>query len=91
MFTYTKQPAETIVGIGIDYEKRLASTETISSQTVTAATADITIDSSYIDGTQVLATISGGADGDSVELTYTATTSIGQILEGEILVKIKEK
>lgn len=96
MFKLKKQPAERIVGVAVDFAARLAATETISTGAVTSAlisgtdvTAVVLTDVGKA-GTSVVATVAGGTDGCVYKLTYVATGSLGNILESEIQMTVKE-
>jgi hypothetical protein len=89
MFTFSKQPGETIADIGIDFTTRFPSGATIVSHTVTCATEGIVV-SSRVNGMQVLATLTGGEDGQRYKIEYSATGSNGSIRMAEIMLTIKE-
>jgi hypothetical protein len=89
MFTFFKQPGETVVDVGIDFSSRFPATATIVSHAVTCATAGIVV-SSRVSDKQVLATVSAGADGQRYKIDYAATGSNGSVRQAEIMLQVKE-
>lgn len=97
MHRFVKQPAE-VVTLAVDFAGvPLGTGEAISAAEVLAAyTADgsdasaLLVGGAQISGSQVLQTISGGADGDVVRLTYRATTSEGHVYEEDLTVIVRE-
>ena len=92
--SFVKQPSE-IFPISIDFSRRLASGETISSKTVTAATggADATatvITSSAINGDSIDITVKAGTDGTVYTITVKVTTSSSNVFEDEITMTVTE-
>lgn len=106
MHKLKKQPGETLVGVSIDFAARLAVGETVSTGTAIASlmtgtgseygaepdpnTNTLTSTDVSVDGTKVLATISKGYTGCIYKVTYTANGSLGNVLESEIKVTVKE-
>ncbi len=89
MFLLTKRVGETLQNVGIDFSDRLLSTETISTGSASCTTAGIVTGSAY-STTQVVCDLAAGVDGNEYVIEYTATGSLGSILEAEILLCIKE-
>ena len=92
---FVKQPSE-IFPITLDFSRRLATGETISSKTVTAAivgggdaTATV-IDSSAIDGTEINITVKAGSDGVEYKITVKITSSASNVFEDEITMTVTE-
>lgn len=96
MFKFKKQPTERIVGVAIDFGQRLATSETLPTGTVSSALVSgtevtpVVLTDTGKSGTSVVATVAGGTDGCVYKLTYVATGSLGNILESEILMTVKE-
>lgn len=98
MHKLKKQPAETSVGVGIDFSRRLATGEILSTGTITASVVsgsgavvgDITISGKTINNTSMIGTIAGGKDGCVYKLTYLVTGTVGNILESEIKLTVKD-
>ena len=95
--TVTKQPAETFKRF-IDFVRRLAEGETLSTVTVTSkhsvTGADTTvaiISAPAINGTKGEARLSAGVTGDSHVVQIRVTTSLGNTLEDEFLLLIREE
>lgn len=88
MFSFTKQPGETIADIGIDFTNRFPAATTLVSHTVTCTTAGIVV-SSRISGMQALATITAGTDGQRYTIVYTVTGSNGSVRMAEISLLVK--
>jgi hypothetical protein len=90
---FFKQPDE-VETISMDYTRRLNSTETISSLSVTAATiagVDATstlIASSSISGVYCYAKIQAGTNNTKYKITFKATTSEGNIYEEDVLLTV---
>lgn len=63
-------------------------TDTISARTVTAQ-AGLTVDSSSIDGTKVVVTVSGGTLSKDYELSCKITTAGGETIEAIALVSVR--
>ena len=93
----TKQPSEKFP-ITVTFAAELASSESVSSATVTARNSMTNESSSLIvlsgavtvNTPNVTQTITGGVNGTRHVLTFKATTSLGNIYEGEIELLIKE-
>jgi len=94
--TLTKQPSE-IFSFNMDFGKMLASTETISTRTVTAvisgtstdATSTV-IDSSAISSSIIQVKVKAGATGTSYKITIKITTSTGNVFEDEVTMTVTE-
>lgn len=94
--TFTKQPSE-IFTVTMDFSRRLAESETISTKTVTAIitttltdATDTVISSSAIDGTDVDVKVKGGTTGLSYKITIVITTSTGNVFEDEITMTVTD-
>ena len=92
-----KQPNETFP-IFVDFVRRLATGETLSSKTVTSeklsdgtdSTATLLLDLA-IDGTKVLVRLKkAGADGEDHRVTFHAVTNLTNEVEDEIDVNVRE-
>ena len=97
MNNFNKQPSETFP-IAIDFSEVLGNAETISLRTVTASihyggSGDATstvIDSSLISLDNVDVTVKGGTSGLTYKITTKITTSLGNISEEDVLMKVME-
>lgn len=83
--TLTKQPAETRL---LAMEFAVGRTETLASVVSAtsvrlAGTGNITISAPAVVGNEVRLSISGGAAGDLHKVTVVVSTGMGQTLEGE--------
>ena len=94
--SFVKQPSE-IFPISIDFSRRLASGETISSVTVGAiivsTSADATatvISSSAINDTAIDITVKSGTDGAVYTITIKITSSSANVFEDEITMTVIE-
>lgn len=88
----TKQPSERI-RISMDYKNILTSGETIVSYTKSVEPTDIVVEEENInaDGKSIILIVSGGVDGVTYRFEFTATTSTAQILEGDGILKVKDR
>jgi len=95
MQTYQKQPDEREY-IAIDFVNRLSDNETLSSVSVKCYDSDGNdvssdmVESPTVSGTQVKVWIKDGTDGENYYLKVLATTSTGAILEGDLLIVVRE-
>ncbi len=94
-----KQPSETRT-FSIDFGALLSAGETINgagpapvvtSQIRGGGTTDLTIGSPAVVGTTVEFTVAGGTDCKVYRIECLITTSSGQILEGDGMLRIKDK
>jgi len=95
--TVTKQPAESFKRF-IDFARRLQTTESVTGVTVTsknqvtgADTTTAIISAPAINGTKGEARLSAGVTGDSHVVQIRVTTSLGNTLEDELLLLIREE
>lgn len=89
MFILEKQPDEILKGVGCDFKNRLDTGEVLISGTITGTKANFVSNIGYND-TQVTCTITGGVHGENIKLEVRALGSLGNYLDGDILVKIRE-
>mgnify|MGYP003394200093 CR=1 len=89
MFLLTKRTGEVLQNVGIDFSDRLLTGEIISSGTATCATTGIVTNAGKND-TQVYCDLSAGADGTEYEIEYTATGSLGSVLECVVLLCVSD-
>jgi len=87
MFPLVKSDEQAIVNTGIDFKERLQKDETILSFSVDDGGSGIA-SNAKIDGTQVLATISGGEIGQTYIVTFSMVGSKGTIDNGKIVVYV---
>jgi len=87
MFPLVKSDEQSIVNTGIDFRERLQENETILSFSVSDGGSGIA-SNAKVDGTQVLATISGGEIGQSYIVTFSMVGSEGTIDSGKIVVYV---
>jgi hypothetical protein len=80
-----KDPDETVRYI-IDWSE--IGDDTIESFTLTVSSGTVTIGDTDFDDTHVFALISGGADAETATLAHSITTTLGQVLEKTITLKI---
>ena len=93
--THTKQPAEK-EKITVDFANRLATSETLSSVTVTSilviddsdTTATI-ISGAVYSGTKISFYVNAGTNGQNHKITISVGTSDAQILEEDIYLNIR--
>jgi len=91
-----KQPDETRV-FTLDFSNLMGTSETIASiDTVYSefrgeSTTDLTITNQSISGQTVLIQIAGGTDRHAYRVECTITTSTGQVLQGDGVLKITDK
>jgi hypothetical protein len=98
MFSFSKQPGETIIGVGIDFSPRINASETLTVLTVTSVLLSgvetvgsaLTITNKAVSGSIAACTLSGGYDSCTYKLTYRVTGTEGSVLESEIKLKVKE-
>jgi hypothetical protein len=83
-----KDPQD-VLDYGRDWSDWLADGETISSHTVTPT--GVTVDSSSIVGTQVVAWCSGGTNGDLATLRFHITTSAGRQHDRTLKLLLRER
>jgi len=89
MFFLTKRVDEVLQNVGIDFTDRLLTGETILTGTATCSTTGIVTGKGKND-TQVYCDLSVGVDGSEYEIEYTATGSLGSILQAVLLLCVKE-
>jgi len=85
-----KQPGETRE-FSMDFSNLLASSETISSPTVTSTPAGLTIGSATISSGKVLFDISSGTHPVRYRIEVTVTSSGGSTLVGDGILKVSDK
>jgi hypothetical protein len=93
---FLKQPAETYT-VAIEYAGKLPSGATIVSGTVAAVRLDtgatdntvLASTTATISGTQVRAKVQAGTDGLDYRLTFAVTLSTGDLLEDDLVMKVK--
>ena len=98
MITIDKQPSEDLV-YGIDFADEIASGVSLSSITWSAkrldtlATDNTVLQSTTgtVSGTEGRCKIIDGVDGVDYQLTSIATLSDGNVLEDEILMRVRER
>jgi hypothetical protein len=83
IFPFNKTPEQTVVGVGIDFANEFAPGEVVSTFSVTDGGTGVVADSRK-DGTVVLATFTGGAPGQTVDIIYAATGDQGSHYGGTI-------
>lgn len=88
---YTKDP-DAVLDWKFDWSRWLATSETITSHTVTS-TAGLTVDSSLVtdDDTSVTAWLSGGTAGTRYAVTCHIVTSAGRADDRTIYVYVRER
>ena len=99
-FQVQKQPWEILKGVGIDFVARLATGEVLDSGETQEVVADINgvpvagivseVQISAVTSTVLLCTVSAGINGQKIRLTYKAIGTLGNHLEGEVWIKVKE-
>ncbi len=96
MFKFYKQPSETYT-IAMDFVGRIPPTVTISSDSVTAVDEDgsdasaTVISSSTSSGTEVQAVVQAGSTGTDYRITISATLSNSEVLEEDVLMRVRAK
>lgn len=86
-----KQSGEKIL-ISMDFVNRLTADETLSSPTVTVeGGSELLVTNTAISSTKVTCFINAGTAGKTYRLTFNVNTSLGQILQGDGLVKIRDR
>jgi hypothetical protein len=82
---------DAVLDYPVDWALWLADvSDTLSSHTVTAD-AGLTVDSSSISGTKVIAWLSGGTAGETYQVVYHVVTAAGREDDRSIFVKITER
>jgi len=93
MDVFTKQPSE-IYTVDVSFANVLATGETIASYTVTATLADVVtsgvIDSYTLTNSIVYVKVKAGITGNNYKITVVATTSLGNVYEYDVLMKVCE-
>ena len=91
---YRQQPADRRYR-SVDYAPWLTDGETLTN--VTSSVSPVTVPPLVVDGvtfdataTEVLYFAGGGVDGTTYEITFTITTSDGQIRQDEIEIEVEE-
>jgi hypothetical protein len=89
--TLIKQPSESRL-FSMDFSALLAPSETVTGVTsVTALPAGLTLSGSAVaSGATANQRILGGAGGVMYKVTFVVTTSLGNTLEGEGLLKVED-
>lgn len=89
--TIKKQPDETL-NISIDFSAVLGTGETVTGTPTATSTSGLTVSNVAIgsDSESVDMTIAGGTDGNSYIITVSFTSSASEVIEGEILVIVRE-
>lgn len=95
MSPFTKQPSE-VFPISIDFSDVLDTSEIITSITVTAYLIDVDVTSQVIDlnsfsETKVTIRVKGGTTGNKYKITALITTSLGNIYERDLIMKVIER
>ena len=90
-----KQPGEARY-YSMDFSNLMVTGETIQAQTVVSelrggGTSDLTINNTSISGQTVIMKIAGGTDRHVYRVQATITTSGDQTLQGDGILKIKDK
>lgn len=84
-----KQPSESL-NCSMDFANYVSgSSITISSPSVTASPAGLTLGSPSVDGQTVEFTVSGGTDGQNYRIQCTITTSDSETLVGDGILKVR--
>lgn len=87
---YSKTPSE-VIDVAFDFRNTEAlEDDPIASATVTESTGGVTIGTPTVDGTKVNCRISGGTDEAQYRLKVLATTTGGQIFQGDVLLDVDE-
>lgn len=84
---FVKDPQD-VLDYYVDFSKRLAANETLSSVSV-SATAGLTVGTSWIDGSRGYVWLSGGTLAGSYTVKVTGVTNLSQTLAGEFLLKVE--
>ena len=87
--TIAKDP-ESVLDWAWEFSDWRGSGDSISNKTVTAETG-ITVDSSAINGTQVVVWLSGGTAGESYDVTVQAVTANGRTVERTVTFEVSEQ
>jgi len=87
-----KQPGETL-NLEMDFTELLNSGETISLPSVTTSPTGLTVTNVAIDSTakRVGMTVSGGTDGTTYRFEVTVNTNLSQVLEGDGILKVRDR
>lgn len=88
MFVFTKQPAEVIAGLGIDFTTRFPAGTLITG--AVSASAGITVGVAVVAGMVVHTIVSGGTAGEDYLVTYTATGNEGSKRYGIIQIRVRD-
>ena len=89
VFTTPKDPSD-VVTYAVDFNADIASGDSVSSSTVTAATG-LTVDSSAAAAGVVSGVISGGTAGNSYDVLYQVVTANGLTLNYTGIVKVANR
>lgn len=89
MASFVKDPAE-VLPYTIDWTDWLATGETISSHTITAATG-LTVDTSTEDTGIITIWLSGGTDGTRYDVTCHIETDTGKVSERTIHIQVANR
>jgi hypothetical protein len=79
------------LAVGMDFSNDLSSGETLSSPIVTDDTGDLTITGTAVDGNNVEFFVAGGTDGTNYYIKVQATSSSGEILVQEGILRIRDR
>lgn len=85
-----KQPGESRQ-FSMDFSSLLATSETISSPTVSSSPSGLTLGSASVSGSKVLFNISGGTHQVKYRIEVTVTSSGGSTLQGDGILKVLDK
>lgn len=77
--SWLKDPTE-VLDYRFEWSELLEEAETLTAKTTVATPAGLTVDSDVIDETAVVVWLSGGALGNTYEISCTVTTSGGRTL-----------
>jgi hypothetical protein len=91
MNPFIVKPGETIIGLGIDFTNRLATSETIAGVPTVTADAGLTVSGQAYQGAIALANIAvGAAQADAaLNVFYTVTGTSGSVRKGTRLVWVR--
>lgn len=88
--TFSKQVGEKIL-VETPFKKKMSKTETISSiDDIVVTPAGPVISNQAIVGQTTTVLFAGGLDLNNYKLTTTITTDVGQILEEEVQINVKD-
>jgi len=85
-----KQPGETRQ-FSMDFSSLLATSETISSPSVSSSPSGLTLGVASVSGSKVLFDISSGTHPVKYRLEVTVTTSGGAVLVGDGILRVQDK